>query len=392
MHKTGALVAVTLGVSAFATCGFAVRPGVAALAAPVRAVAPTWHVMPTHAGIQLNGISCVTAARCVAVGEDLGATAVALGWNGVAWTVQKTPKPSGAEVAVLTSVACSAANSCVAVGYAQYFVEPVGTVTKTLIERWNGSTWAVQASPNPGQGGFGVEDQLTGVACVTPSNCFAVGDADSELVPMLLRWNGTTWSIGTFPIPEAGGDLNAITCRSASWCEAVGDYFVDPDLGPQEPLAAHWNGSAWSLDEHPARPGGNRGAEFAGIACPSTTRCFAVGSNDGGGRVLEQWNGHAWSIVVTPAPTHMTVTSFSGISCLSVSNCVATGSEYPSATSEAGRELVDRWNGKAWSTDTAPGKGTLAAVACNAPTTCTAAGATQPDSFNDTTGLIERSP
>jgi hypothetical protein len=208
----------------------------------------------------------------------------------------------------------------------------------------------------------------------------------------VLQWNGTKWAIVSFPRPVFGGALTAITCRSASWCEAVGEYLVDPDVGPDDPLAAHWNGSKWSLDEHPARPGGNRGGVFSSIACPSTTRCFAAGSNDAAGRVLEQWNGHTWSIVVTPTSAQMPANSFSGIACLSISSCVATGSGYPTSTSATGRELVDRWNGTAWTMDSTPGKGTLAAVACNAPMTCTAVGATQPDSFSDTNALIERSP
>ena len=58
--------------------------------------------------------------------------------------------------------------SCVAVGSGR------DRVNRTLVAGWDGSSWAVAASPNPG----GV-NSLTGVSCVADAGsfCVAVGSA-----------------------------------------------------------------------------------------------------------------------------------------------------------------------------------------------------------------------
>jgi hypothetical protein len=65
----------------------------------------------------------------------------------------------------LTSVACSATNSCVAVGSGG------NSGSQTLIESWNGTSWAVTPSPNKRSSLF---DELLGVAC-TAVGCTAAG-------------------------------------------------------------------------------------------------------------------------------------------------------------------------------------------------------------------------
>ena len=44
----------------------------------------------------------------------------------------------------------------------------------TLAERWNGSRWAVQTTPNPAAGA-GVGNVLSGVSCSSSRSCMAVG-------------------------------------------------------------------------------------------------------------------------------------------------------------------------------------------------------------------------
>jgi hypothetical protein len=383
--------AAVCAIGVLATSAIGVNSGAAAVTARPSAPAATWRVMTTpNAGLELKGITCIAANSCFAVGVSNTASALVLHWNGATWTRQPTPKIAGSEDARLTSVSCTSAKWCEAVGYESPSKTP--NQTFSIAERWNGTTWAVQATPPSSNPAFGVFDQLTGVACPATTECFATGASDDQS-PLLLRWNGTAWSLASFPDPGDGqGGLRAVSCRATNWCEAVGFYFVDSEIGPMEPMAAHWNGSRWALDESPPRPlHGTAPSEFDGITCPTATDCLAVGSstNDSTGaigRVLEQWNGHAWSIVVTPAPAHISDSSFAATSCVSASSCVAVGwTDNPPGFVE--RELVDRWNGTAWTTDTTPGKGPLAAVACNAPTTCTAVG--------ETTGgkpLAERTP
>src|SRR5439155_4429949 len=70
----------------------------------------------------------------------------------------------------LTGMACPSSTNCFAVGF--FSVSGSG-MDKTLIERWNGVRWAVVASPNPAGAKF---SRLFGVGCQSASSCFAVGN------------------------------------------------------------------------------------------------------------------------------------------------------------------------------------------------------------------------
>ncbi|MEA2314573.1 MAG: hypothetical protein QOI03_1265, partial [Solirubrobacteraceae bacterium] len=48
-------------------------------------------------------------------------------------------------ISVLSGVSCTTASACTAVGY---YVNSAGT-RLTLAERWNGTSWATQTTPNP---------------------------------------------------------------------------------------------------------------------------------------------------------------------------------------------------------------------------------------------------
>src|SRR4029079_6298729 len=110
-------------------------------------------------------------------------------WNGTSWTVATSPN-TGTSVNLLNGVSCVAANSCTAVGY--YYN---GTTNRTLIESWNGTSWTVATSPNTGT--TTTENILDGVSCVTANACKAVGHYGSGTTARTLieSWNGTSWTV-----------------------------------------------------------------------------------------------------------------------------------------------------------------------------------------------------
>jgi hypothetical protein len=388
--RTRALFALVCSLSVALT-GASQVAGSAALQRTATAAA-RWRVMPVpNVGMNstLYGITCLETSDCFAVGGGVTSHALVLHWNGAVWSVQPTPSVTGGVTASLLSISCTAANDCAAVGRD---TNNTTQVTHTLTERWNGTTWALTPSPSvsstPAR-----ETMLSSVSCLSSANCFAVGVVDaSPGTPLAEHWNGTSWSIQPFPSGSNTYDyeLYSLTCTSIKWCEAVGDYSRVPSQN-YEPLAAHWNGTTWSVDRTPATPKGNKVATLDGIACPSQTQCLAVGASSDlstqvAGRVAEQWNGHAWSIVITPAPAQAVDTGFYGVTCLSVSNCVVVGLADTNTTPL--NELVERLSGTNWSVDATPGRGEyLTSVACNAPSTCTAAGGGSVSG-----ALIERSP
>ncbi len=98
--------------------------------------------------------------------------------------------------------------------------------TQTLVEHWNGTSWAIIPSANTSST---QNNDLYGVTCVSASNCRAVGyhSVGTAHQTLIEQWDGTSWSIVASPnISGAQHNfLEKVACNSASDCWAVGEYF-----------------------------------------------------------------------------------------------------------------------------------------------------------------------
>jgi hypothetical protein len=283
-------------------------------------------------------VHCRTSTSCVAVGQyttpALVTKTLVQRYNGTSWSIAPSPNPAGIAVSGLASVHCTSATFCVAVGSA--FTSTFdSSAEKTLVEHWNGTSWKIVPSPNkPGA----IDSGLAGVWCTSATNCFAVGHSSTTLVTKTLieRWDGTSWRIVASPSPAgiSQSELSGVTCPSATSCFAVGS-----GAGT---LVERWNGSGWSMMTSP-NPVGSTGSSLTSISCPTTTRCYAVSDVFKGSvqRLVETWNGTKWSIVSTPAPAGTIRSSLSGVSCASASRCFAVG-EYRLGPSR--RPLIERFS------------------------------------------------
>ncbi len=152
----------------------------------------------------LNGVSCVSPDACTAVGyaansSGVGTITLAEKWNGKKWSIQPTPNPGDlGDEATLDAVSCASRKACTAVG--DYY-NPVTSATESLAESWNGKKWTIQDSYNPP--GHGV--YLYAVSCASPTTCTAVGRAFAGTVSgwtsLAERWNGTKWTRQPTPNP-----------------------------------------------------------------------------------------------------------------------------------------------------------------------------------------------
>lgn len=222
----------------------------------------------------LRGVGCPTSTACFAAGwyQDAVDTMPFMEfWNGTGWTLQSLSLPSGTLVAKLDGVACASGNAsaCWAVGY----IEVTGAPRRTLVMHWDGTSWTTQTSANPAGA---VLAQLHGIDCRTASDCEAVGEyIDSSLVQHTLaeRWDGSSWSLQSVPDPSGATDpvLSDVSCASTSACEAVGQFTTS---GTTQPHAAGWDGTSWTLHAVP-RAHGTSDATLLGVSCPST--CMAAG-------------------------------------------------------------------------------------------------------------------
>jgi hypothetical protein len=144
-----------------------------------------WHVrkvpLPRAApGGILAAVSCTERTRCTATGANFSNASPTLAerWNGNRWRVQPSPSPANAAISKeeveLNAVSCTSAASCFATGrYAP------GGRAAYFLEVWNGRSWRLVAVPHPT--GF-VQGSLNGLSCVL-GRCTAVGSWSGGAVP-----------------------------------------------------------------------------------------------------------------------------------------------------------------------------------------------------------------
>lgn len=310
---------------------------------------------------ELSGIACVSASNCWAVGYAQSAPGPALNlvlrWNGHSWSRVSVPQPDGTSSAYpdstnhLNGVACVSASDCWAVG--DYHPWP-----RNQALHWNGRRWSAVAMPQPAGTGTDHTNHLAAVTCSSASECWAVGYLQSRQVTgnQILRWDGASWKRAPTPGPGSGTgfpsyQLYGVTCASGPSCWAVGE--ITNHAGVHLDEALRWHAGKWSQTSVP-QPAGSHPNALLGVACASRTNCWAIGDlgeHSAQRNQAQHWNGRRWSIAKTPDPAGTTsgaVNVLSGISCATTSSCWTIGYAQPSGKTSLNEAL--RWNGTGWST------------------------------------------
>jgi hypothetical protein len=129
---------------------------------------------------ELTGVTAVSASNVWASGYENESSdfhvPYVLHWDGKTWTLVKTPSPATGQFGAgssLFGITALSASDLWAVGHSQ---NGNGTIT-TLTEQFNGSTWSVIPSPNPGLLGT---DTLLGVAGTGGNQLFAIGSDEQS--------------------------------------------------------------------------------------------------------------------------------------------------------------------------------------------------------------------
>lgn len=184
-------------------------------------------------------------------------------YNGTSWGLQTSPSP-GTGYNTLRSVYANSTSDIWAVGF--YYDAPTGPYRTLILHTTNGgTTWSQVTSPNPG-----TNNSLYGVTCVSSSECWAVGNADSNI--LIVHYSNSTWSTFT---SSGSGYLNKVACFSCTDCRAVGETGI-----PAHTLSLKWNGSNWSTETTP-NPASNANNNLASVAYVGADDwIWAVGSYD----------------------------------------------------------------------------------------------------------------
>jgi hypothetical protein len=330
----------------------------------------SWSVVPSPnvpgQHNKLNAVSAVPGSpnEVWAVGEA-GPSALILQWNGVQWSL--VPAASAGPVPILTGVVAIASDNVWAVGWTSAGAGPI-----TLTQHWDGSTWSVVPSPNPGP----TFNYLWGVAAVSTDDMWAVGyyvAPGTNGRTLMLRWNGSSWT--HVPGHDSGPSglqfrLNAASAIAGSDVWSVGTS--------SHSLAEHWDGSQWSISPTPNAGVGNNVLEA--VSGSSPTHVWSVGHSVFGierRTLVEQWDGEDWRIVPSPN-THKRLNELTGVAALSSSDAWAVGSAH-SGNAPDQITLVLRWNGSSWAIVPSPSPGTaghnqLHAVSASSPSNVWAVG------------------
>ena len=236
----------------------------------------SWSLFPTpNVGVEdnvLNGVDAEANNDVWAVGYSLHNglyKTVVVHWDGTQWNLVSSPNVATDPYNTLTDVDALSSTSAWAVGSSR-----TAASRKTLIQRWDGTSWRIVGSPNPGT----LSNSLLGVAAVGPDDVWAVGwkSSGKRLQSLLLHRSSTGWK--AVPVPAVGSGDNVLTDISAVSGNDVwaSGYYVDGGAATTyKTLTLHYNGTTWS--RVPSPNGGYGTSILRSIDAITSTNAWAVG-------------------------------------------------------------------------------------------------------------------
>ena len=260
----------------------------------------------------LGDVDAVSATDVWVVGNRtvgvLSSDTVAAHWNGTTWTREPTPNGSPGVFNSLSGVA-AAGGTVWAVGT---YVDPASSSNrrKLILQRAGGS-WRISAAPR-----VATYETLAAVDATGLADAWAVGSATSDiqsgpLVPLALRWNGTSWVSMTLPATGSTA-LIGVDARTPSDVWAVGS---SRNADGTQPYVAHFDGVSWRRVATPTFAGGG---ELTDVVALSPTTVVAVGQSNYAPLVM-RWNGTSWTREATPEVSgnpHLTAATPAGPSAV----------------------------------------------------------------------------
>ena len=248
----------------------------------------------------LNAVAA-TSRGAIVVGADsintfldpLCGTDMSVASGASRWSAIKTPSPS---CGWLGSVVALAGNTAWAVGYQTNS----SGVTHTLTEYYNGSSWAIEASPNPGP-----SDQLTGVTVTPSGTVWAAGvyyNSSGDQESLLLQRTGSKWTQVSAP---GLAFLEGITSTPAGQLWAVG-YAFNGDYLNDATVILSKTAAGWKQVSSPS-PGKGNGSYLYSVAAGPSNALWAVGkyydSSTGAPHTLTvRYQSGKWAQVSSPTP------------------------------------------------------------------------------------------
>jgi hypothetical protein len=220
---------------------------------------------------ELTGVVDLSPTNAWTVGE--ANSSLLEHWNGSTWSEVTIPDPDftpGTD----DSISASSADDIWVVG------STLNTATDEFVPEalhYNGTAWSVVAMPQAGTN----SSTIGAVTDISPTNAWAVGEdigATSAVggSTLIEHWNGSSWSIVPSPTPGADPGLTGVAARGPDDVYAVGSNVPSVNGGTVQGMILRWNGSAWSVDTDPTA--GSYSPLFAAATVPGAANEWAVGT------------------------------------------------------------------------------------------------------------------
>ncbi|MHB8718879.1 MAG: hypothetical protein ACYDAC_08320 [Candidatus Dormibacteria bacterium] len=287
----------------------------------------------------LTSVSCVASGPCFAAGywydgQNQAHTLILESGAG-GWQQMTSADTAPALVDdLLNSITCVSASDCWAVGESLVpgiffipFIPVPGTPAQTFAEHWDGTQWKIVPTPSNGAN----ESVLESVACVSTSNCDAVGidsTGSGTYAALIERWNGNSWSItgGADPSPQLD-ELDGAWCSGDGSCHATG---IQRAPSATQTLTEMATASSGWVDDSGADSAPDRLNATTGITCVDDADCWAVGEYDSNGNFLfqtliQQRTAAGWAVVPSPNVDTAQPDQLWGVSCAAATVCYAAG-------------------------------------------------------------------
>ena len=147
-----------------------------------------WSIVPTpplpSGNAELLGVAGAASNDVWAVGLSPSGALVEH-WDGTSWSLVSSPAFTGVSVAAISA---HASNDVWVVG---------GNGSNAGVEHWDGTSWSLVSSPDPTHSP-GLDSFLSGIAAISASDIWAVGFNFASLGSwdtLTEHWDGTSWKI-----------------------------------------------------------------------------------------------------------------------------------------------------------------------------------------------------
>jgi plastocyanin len=257
-----------------------------------------WVTVPVPApgtgGAYLRGVGGSSGTDVWAIGYQItrtGANKTLIEhYDGTSWTILPSPNPASL-ASYLSAVIAVAMNDVWAVGH---YLDN-GGVYRTLVEHWDGTSWMIVSSPNAGNG----DNALNGIAAASSNDIWAVGYQSSapgaSSSTLVLHFDGTSWTI--VPSPNPGGltsSLAGVVAMADGRIWAAGFYY---DGTQGRTLLLH--GDTSGFETVPGEDFPSEGNVLNGIAASGSGDIFAAGYHYPNGTsdyqgLIEHYDGTQW--------------------------------------------------------------------------------------------------